>query len=628
MTRRSYRAGSASLLVGFLAACGALCAEPANDKERYEERDPVSLTVARRAIMRKDYVDFVRPESRGFESGPDRGQYGPRHALAALAVFAREGDTDLGLGIKATLRHYADWVQKCVDEQQGVFSMEGATLCALHFRELRKAGLIDPEDEDWIKRLFMNLRRYHCAWQPGDGLWRGSHHRSQAQGINHALAAALYPDQPDVDIWNTYAAQVWSDWWNYRDVGINDSGYFYSSFCNILRAAELLGRTEVFTDPESRRLFDRILGEITPDGAGVPYGASGGYHGQAGACIFALETAARYTQDGRYRWVAHRIMNYGQQRGFSTGHHHLQAVSHEFIALASLVCDDSVAPVVPDVGSRLLMRKEIVRLTNEQAREMFPNAGGVDCNMFMTERDMPNKLVLRSGWNPGDLYMLVECFARHDPLNPTAILGLERHSASFAEMTPEKFVSRENAVAIEDLSGTGRYLGQRPFTGKRALPLGWSGMEVTVPVLSDYRLATHARIDVDGYMGYEAKHSREILFVKNRFVLLRDETQFDDRFRAAVGPVWNTQRIGASRGEHWLNTWFQGHFFQGIQMYESPAWDLLVYHVPRAGARVVVAEAPIDTPFKTQLGRVDIPPTMNGRHFHVQGGFRCGDDMN
>ena len=61
-------------------------------------------------------------------------------------------------------------------------------------------------------------------------------------------------------------------------MGINDTGYFYSSFGNILRASELLGRTEVFTDPESRQLFDRIMAEVTPDGAAVQYGAHGGYN--------------------------------------------------------------------------------------------------------------------------------------------------------------------------------------------------------------------------------------------------------------------------------------------------------------------------------------------------------------
>ncbi|MFH1265149.1 MAG: hypothetical protein ABIK89_05435, partial [Planctomycetota bacterium] len=579
----------------------ALSEEPATDADRFASRAPMSLTVPRCPVARKDYVDFVRAEAGGFASGPDRGQYGPRHALPALAVFSLEGDRSLGEGIKKTLRHYADWVQASIDKEQGVFSMEGATLCAFHLRELRKAGLVTTEDEPWIERLFLNLRRYHFAWRPGDGFWRGPHHRSQAQGINHALAATLYPEQAEAASWTEHAARVWSDWWDYRDVGINDSGYFYSSFSNILRAAELLGREEVFTDPESRRLFDRIMGEITPDGAGVPYGASGGYDGQAGVCIFALELAARHTRDGRYRWVANRIMNFGQQRGFSRGHHHLQAVSHEFIALASLVCDDSVSPVVPEEESQLLWRKEIVRLTNDQAKMRFPDAGGVDCNMITTQRKMPHKLVLRSGWNPGDLYMLVECFPRHDPLNPTAVLSLERYSASFAEMTPEKFISRENAVSIEDLSGSGAYLGQKPFQGNRALPLGWDGMEVRVPVMSDSRLATHARLDVDHYMGYEATHAREVLFVKNRFVLVRDETQFDDRFQAAVGPVWNTQSIGAPRGRHWLNTWFRGHFFQGVKMYDSPPWDLLIYYAPRPDAEIVVSEAPIDTPFKTQL---------------------------
>jgi hypothetical protein len=221
--------------------------------------------------------------------------------------------------------------------------------------------------------------------------------------------------------------------------------------------------------------------------------------------------------------------------------------------------------------------------------------------MIMTRRKMPSKLVLRSGWDPGDLYMLVECFARHDPLNPTAILSLERHSASFAEMTPEKFVSRENAVAIQDLSGDGKYLGKKPFAGKRVLPLGWDGMEVRVPVLTDHGLATHARVEVDGYMGYEAKHQRELLFVKNRFVVMRDETELNDRFPAAAGPVWNTQCIGAPRGPNWLNTWFRGHFFQGVELYASPPWDLLVYYSPRADAELTVSETPIETPFRTQL---------------------------
>jgi hypothetical protein len=122
----------------------------------------------------------------------------------------------------------------------------------------------------------------------------------------------------------------------------------------------------------------------------------------------------------------------GQARGFSPTHHHLQAVALEDVALASLVCDDSVEPKEPAPQSQLLARKEILRWTDQQARAAFPDAGGVDCNMYMSQAVMPHKLVFRAGWNPGDLYMLVEAYARHAPLNPTAILGLERCSASHA----------------------------------------------------------------------------------------------------------------------------------------------------------------------------------------------------
>lgn len=590
-------------LVAVLAFGVASAAEPppGDDAKRYEPRDPLSLTVPRRAVTRRDYVDAVRPMAKGFEAGPDRGQYGPRHALGALAVFALEGDPKLAEGIKKTLRHYCAWVKRCVEKEKGVFSMEGATLCSFYFRELRKRGLMSADDEAWAKDLLLTLRQWQFAWRPGDGLWRGSQHRSQAQGINHALCAAFYPNEPDAPKWRAYADAVWGDWWDFRDVGINDTGYYHSSWGNILRAAELLGRKEVFRDRRAREMFERLVAETPPDGAVIPYGASGGYNSAAGARIFALELAAKHTRDGRYRWVAHRIFNHGQARGFSPTHHHLNAVNLEDVALTSLICDDTVEPVEPKAASALLTRKEILRLTDAEAKAMFPEAGGVDCNMWMSQRVLPSKLAFRSGWAPGDLFALVEIYPRHDPLNPTAIVGLERYSAALAEMTSEKFISRENAVHIADLSGTATYLGKKPFKGKPGLPVGWAGMEVAVPDFSDHTLATHARVVVTKYMGFEATHTREFLFVKNRFLLVRDETAFDEAFQAAVGPTWNTQCIGEPRGENWLNTWFEGHYFQAARLYDVPPWDLLVFYGPKAGAKLEVAGKPIDAPANSRL---------------------------
>ena len=177
---------------------------------------------------------------------------------------------------------------------------------------------------------------------------------------------------------------------------------------------------------------------------------------------------------------------------------------------------------------------------------------------------------------------------RHGPLNPTAIIGLERSGVAMAEMTSEKFIVRENAVRIADRSGTATYLGRKDHPGEKSVPLGWAGMESTVPLFSDHELATHARVDVAGYQGYQATQRREFLFIKNGFVLVRDETEFDDTFRAEVGPVWNTQHVGHVRGDHWINTWFSAHFFDGVLLFEEKPWDLLVWYAPRENAELKV----------------------------------------
>ena len=301
-------------------------------------------------------------------------------------------------------------------------------------------------------------------------------------------------------------------------MGINDTGYFYSSFGNILRAAELLGRTRSSPIRRRERLFDRIRLEITPDGGAVPYGASGGYHSAAGADLRPGTGRQAYPRRPLPLWRAspHELR---PSPGLLQNHQHLQSLAMEEIALTSLICDDSVAAVEPEAGTTLFTRKEILRLTNAEVKQRFPKAGGVDCNMYMSQTVMPHKLVFRFGWKPGDLYMLMDCYPRHDPLNPTAILGMERYSASFAEMTSEKFISRENAVHITDLAGGATYLGKKDYHGPKQLPLGWAGMECEVPSLADRPLASHARLRVGHYMGYEATHEREVLFVKNRFVL-------------------------------------------------------------------------------------------------------------
>lgn len=145
-------------------------------------------------------------------------------------------------------------------------------------------------------------------------------------------------------------------------------------------------------------------------------------------------------------------------------------------------------------------------------------------------------------------------------------------------------------------------------------------MEATVEPLADSPLATHAVVRVSNYMGYVVQQSREIVFIKNRFALVRDTTAFGESFRCALGPVWNTQNILPEPGPNWFNGYF--HF---IGLHEEPwrsPWcnrplDLLVYHSPKPDRRLVITDRAGDpactqVPYSTQY-RWEGTPRANHR---------------
>lgn len=558
-----------------------------------------------------EYLDWLRPQAQTFYAGPDRGQYGARHALSALAIVARDGgDARLAQGIKSTLRSYSAWIDQQIATTGGVQSFEGQTLLLLYARELRAKGRFHRDDEEWLRETVLKLRQFSYGLKPGDGPWRGSQHRGMVEGTNNLLAAWAYPNEPQADRWRALGEQGWNDWWKFRDIGINDAAYFADSLAIALRTADLTGRSALFNDPPARAtLWDRMVYETSPDGALIPYGWHAGWNGLAGVRIYALELAARKTGEGRYRDVAGRLFRYALRRGgFSPGQEHWAAISAESVALAAIACDDRVIPVIPDSASKALTRPEIVRYDAAQTRARLPGGGQFDANMDMTARQLPSKLALRSGWTPGDMFMLIEAYPRHAPLNPTAILGFGRFGSAFAEMISEKEIARENAVQIADLSGEAAPVAGAQGRGRRQLPTGYAGMSSTLEAFADDAFTTHARIAVDNYGGFRARHKREFLFVKNRFVLVRDETEFADRFHAEIGPSWNTQAVGR-RGATWADTWFTGHWYNAnLKLYDNPPGQLLIWHAPRAGTSL-------------QLGPAKVPPVDNDdqrtalRHF-------------
>ena len=131
------------------------------------------------------------------------------------------------------------------------------------------------------------------------------------------------------------------------------------------------------------------------------------------------------------------------------------------IALASIWADDRVEAIEPNVGSLWTKRGEAIRIphTDKQLTDRLlgnadfrENRGHICCSWYMTGEEWPDKLILRSGWNPGDFFGLIELHPTSFPANPRGIMGLNRWGALFIQIVTSKGASVENRLLIEDVN--------------------------------------------------------------------------------------------------------------------------------------------------------------------------------
>lgn len=552
-------------------------------------------------VNRQTYFKWLEDSGhfRYVDNADKHGMYGPRHLMPVLAKFVQSGDRKYGEACIAMLKAYHEWLRSEVarigwHEQ---FMFEPGYI-GLYRRYLMKAGLLDPERDQWFKELVLYMNRTVHVWNSTPTLWRGPMHRAQGEGTMKELASRWYPDIPEAAEWQRYAGLVYQDWWRYRDFPPNDIGYLPGILFPLFLHAELVGDDSFFTDADARKVWDRLMLEVSPDGSIVSYGA-GAWNCNTGPRIMMLEMVAAKTHDGRYRFVAQKLMNYllyQQQRYLEHGY--LAGLeSTEPIAAAYLLADDSIAPVEPDAGSTILYRKETLRLRDHRNHAMAtrflgqeaqidpnPERAQICCGLLVTEKTKPSKLVLRSGWNGGDLFALVDLFPRHDPLNVPGILGITRHGAALTASISAKDESDENRLIIRDLSGKApRRLNQDPGLGDKYY------QEVEIPQFVDLEKATFATVKVSNYMGFPISCTRELVFLKNRFIVVRDLATFEEGFKAEVASVFNTQNVGPQVGRHWANTFMNAPTTAGKALLNPPV-DLLVYFTPQAGHRMQVVD--------------------------------------
>lgn len=347
--------------------------ESLRGNDRYSQVVPPPLPWKEQPVNRDTYMNWIEDSGHlSYADNPKHGVYGPRHLLPVLAKYVQSKEPRYGQACITMLQDYDQWLRaEVANKGWHEMYMNEPTLIGLYARHLSQGGLLDPQKDQWFKDMILFMNRTVHVWNdPQRTLWRGPMHRSQGEGMMKAIAGAWYPDAPEAVEWKAYSEKVWGDFWPYRDNPANDTGYYYGGIYPLLLGSDILGRQEFFSDPQMREILERMMWEVTPDGAICPYGAHAGWNSSQGERIWMLELLAARTRDGRFRFAAHKLMNnmlyqqdlYLARRGGPSGR-----FSTEHVAVAYLLADDTIKPVEPEAGSRILHRKETLRLRGKDA---------------------------------------------------------------------------------------------------------------------------------------------------------------------------------------------------------------------------------------------------------------------
>ncbi|HOX40508.1 MAG TPA: hypothetical protein PL033_21220 [Candidatus Brocadiia bacterium] len=588
---------------------------PSVERYRFGATDvsnPAFYPIPREPVTRDTYLQWLE-EMDLFKVAdtPKLGLWGPQRFTPVLVKYVQTGDRRWGEAIVTMLKDWHRATQEEVAKKGWTEQfIEEPAFIPLYRKHLIAGGLM-TEDEAWFRELWLFYCRNMHVWGTKPIEWRGGCHRAMPEALSKGLAAKWYPDIPEAEHWKRYAELGFGDFWRNKEVQQNDTGYFPGPIFMLLCCGDqYLGDNRAATDPGMQRIWKRLTVEVTPDGAVNPYGPNGGWNSTAGFRLFALELAAAKTRNGEYRYAAHKVMNYLRYQATPIkGDYYLRDREvGQHVALAWLFADDSVAPVMPSPGSLWNQRIEAIRVphTDKVVTERLlgnadpdPNKGHICCSWYLTGKEWPDKLVLRSGWNPGDLFALVELHPTSCPANAGGIMGLNRWGTAFTQVVTSKGSTYENRLLVVDVDATAK---RRYHPDPLRIDEDWHqgtmpDIRSEVTFFEDRPDATFASVRVKNVDGLPVIYDREFVFVKNRFLATREIVTFEESFKARVAPLWNTRNIGPQIGAHWANT-FMGSLVASngqVEMLSPPA-DLLVWFAPREDCRLQVVDRLVEDP--------------------------------
>lgn len=589
--------------------------------------NPAYYPIPQTPVTRQTYMTWI--ENSGmlqYANQPQRGLSGPTQLLPSLAKFIQTGDPAWGQACITMLKDFHLALQKEVAEKGWTeqFADPPAYL-PLYRKYLIDGHLLQP-DETWFKELWLYYCRNLHVWNSPDIEWRGPCHRAMPEALAKGLAAKWYPDIPEAHHWNHYASQVWADFWRYKDLLQNDTGYFQDATrAYAFSSQELLGDDRYLASPDMQPIWHRLMQEITPDGAIFPYGPNGGWNSTATLRIGVLERVATATGNSHYRFAAHKAMNYllyQNQPTLSDGYL-LERETAPYIVLAWLSANDNLTPTPPPAGLTHSSRHEVARFPHDDKSivgrylpdlDPTPGKAYLCCNQTFTGKMVPDKLVLRSSWNPGDFFALIELNPTSFPYNAGGILGLSRWGSPFTQLVTSKGEIPENRMSITDLSGHApkRYIPDPDRISENWEPGKMPNVSTRVTLATNSPSAAIARIEIQNPEGLPVHVTREFMFVHNQFLVSRELATFEEPFETSISALWNTQNIGPQIGNHWANTFMTAPVASnGRVPMLCPTADLLVYFAPQPGWHMQVVDRTAEDP-RTEVCPAQVRYTWTG----------------
>ena len=390
-------------------------------------------------------------------------------------------------------------------------------------------------------------------------------------------------------------------WWTYRQSYENSSGYEAHGLEMVMAAMDMVGESDRFKDPGMKALADRLLAQVTPDGAMPCYGDAMGYNSNPYSYIPLFEKWATAQQDGRYKWAAHRMFDLFRQheKDFMQWGNPVYDATYSLME-AYLAADETVKPVEPSPASVITYRKDLHYLDQRTNGR----------NAELVDRDIPRQAV------PAH---------RLEPRRRLRHGGVVQEHESPPTRTPP--VWRPTSPTVVSCSTRRLYLSRAPIfhnmmqaweTNHPPNP-AWSlqvlegaRCEVTVPVFHTTRRASYAQVHVTDYLNGPTTLDRRVFFLGKRGMWLRDTLTAVKPFAGTIGPTYQFVGVYPERGDNWVNACqtsvpipflWKGPYL--MQLTNRPR-DLLVYNLPREGAKLVVD----DVTYDKSLFQYD-PPTFN-----------------